>query len=278
MFGYIKPMISELKVREYELYKSMYCGLCRAMGKHICQSQRFTLSYDIVFLALVRTALTNEKIHIEKRRCAVHPIKKKNSASVPNTLRYCSQAAAILTYYNLKDDIEDKSSAPKIKYKLMLPHAKRFIKKANDKELEQKIKMHLNELADCEKANSSLDKSADCFAKLLGKVFCHNIYDIDIARYAYETGYHIGRWIYIIDASDDISEDRKNGAYNPLKRYDDIPYDMLKISATLELSQAKASIDSADIKNNALKAIIDNIITLGMPEIQDKILKEKSKE
>ena len=117
MFGYIKPMTEELKVRENELYKSVYCGLCSAMGEHICTSNRLTLSYDIVFLALVRCCVTGENIHIEKKRCMAHPLKPRNRAYIPETLRYCARVSALLTYYNVRDDIEDGG---KLKSKLLL--------------------------------------------------------------------------------------------------------------------------------------------------------------
>ena len=55
MFGYVRTMDSELKVKEHELYKATYCGLCRSMGEVCGGSSRLTLSYDGVFLSLLRT-------------------------------------------------------------------------------------------------------------------------------------------------------------------------------------------------------------------------------
>ncbi len=268
MFGYIKPMTEELKVKEHELYKSVYCGLCRAMGEHICTSNRLTLSYDIVFLALVRAALTDEKIHVEKRRCPVHPIKKRNHAFIPETLKYCAGVSAILTYYNIQDDIKDSKS---IKPRLLLPSAKKYLRKAGLPELGERISGYLNELSNLEKDGGSLDRNAECFGKLLGEVFAYDT----VSSAAYETGYHVGKWIYIIDAADDYEKDKKSGEYNPLWSYETLPREALRVTATLELSYAHSAFERAEVKNEVLKSIINNILTLGMPRVQDKILGEK---
>lgn len=275
MFGYVKPMTSELKVREYELYKSIYCGLCRAMGENICYSQRFTLSYDILFLALVRIALTNESIHVEKRRCPVHPIEKRNHAFVPKALKYSSQAAAILTYFNVADDIEDSKGSKKLKYKALLPWATRFVKKANDPELTEKCREYLKELSALEKEGGSLDKNADCFGSVLGCIFARDIKEKAYNEAAYNIGFHTGRWIYIIDAADDFEKDKNKGEYNPLSAFEKRPDEFLSLAATLELESAKNALDSVEIKNKPIYEIINNILTLGMPEAQDKIFKEK---
>ncbi len=268
MFGYIKPMAEELKVKEHELYKSVYCGLCSAMGEHICTSNRLTLSYDIVFLALVRCCVTGENIHIAKKRCMAHPLKPRNRAYIPETLRYCARVSALLTYYNVKDDIEDSGS---LKAKLMLPSAKRYMKKADMPSISEIIKKRLAELSALEKGDGSLDRNADCFGSLLGDIFA---YGLDSAE-LYNLGYHIGRWIYITDAADDFEKDKKAGEYNPLSAYDTLPREALNISSTLELEAAYNAFGRLEHKNKVLKAIIENILTLGMPSVSDRITGEK---
>ncbi len=264
MFGYIKPMTEELKVKEHELYKSIYCGLCSAMGEHICTSNRLTLSYDIVFLALVRCCITGENIHIEKKRCMVHPVKPRNRAYIPETLRYCARVSALLTYYNIKDDIEDGGN---LSSRLLLPSAKRYMKKADMPDLGDTIRTHLDELSSLEKKEGSLDRNADCFGRLLGEVFA---YGLDCAE-LYNFGYHIGKWIYIIDAADDFEKDKKAGEYNPLSEYDSLPREVLNITCTLELEAAYNSFNRTDTCNQVLKAIIENILTLGMPKVCNEI-------
>lgn len=272
MFGYIKPMVSELKVRENELYKSIYCGLCGAMGENICHSQRFTLSYDIVFLALARVAFTGESIHVEKKRCMVHPIKKRNRSFIPDTLKYCSQCAAVLTYFNIIDDINDSN-----KHKMLLPWAKKFLKKANVPDIRTKCEAYLNELSVLEKSSGSPDANADCFGRLLDFIFSNGLEDEKVKAAASQIGYHCGKWIYLIDACDDFEKDKKSGEYNPFSRYNELPREQLLVALTLELADAKKALDSIEVKNEAVHSILTNILTLGMPEVQDKIFKEKEK-
>ena len=64
MYGYVRTHAPELKVRQQEYYRAVYCGLCRTMGKCTGQCSRMTLSYDFTFFALVRMALTGERIEV----------------------------------------------------------------------------------------------------------------------------------------------------------------------------------------------------------------------
>ncbi len=275
MFGYIKPMTGELRVREHELYKSIYCGLCRAMGEHICTSNRLTLSYDIVFLALVRTAFTDEKIHVEKGRCLIHPLKRRNIAFVPSSLEYCSRVSAVLTYYNVLDDINDKKGFATLKYKLVLPKLRSYAKKADMGELEKTVYRYLCELADSEAECAGIDRNAECFGKLLAEIFAYGLNDSDMIRAAYDMGFHLGKWIYMIDAADDFEKDKRSGEYNPLSAFEQLPKEILSTACTLELAEAWNAFDSVKINNKALYSIVENILRLGMPETQDSIFKEK---
>ena len=79
MFGYIKPYTPDLLVREHELYRAVYCGLCRAMSHNTGCMSCMALSYDFVFLATVRMVAEGNRPKAEYRRCLVHPIKKRPS-------------------------------------------------------------------------------------------------------------------------------------------------------------------------------------------------------
>ena len=53
MFGYLQVDKAELKVREWEAYKSVYCGLCRQMGRDYSFLSRLALSYDCTYYAML---------------------------------------------------------------------------------------------------------------------------------------------------------------------------------------------------------------------------------
>lgn len=80
MFGYIRPVESELLVKEYEFYRAVYCSLCKTGGRRVSRFSRFFLNYDFVFLALVRLALTREQVGTEKAFC---PYRRKRKPFSP---------------------------------------------------------------------------------------------------------------------------------------------------------------------------------------------------
>ena len=118
MFGYIKPLIPELRVKEHECWRAVYCGLCRCMGKHICRDSTLALSYDAAFLALARLAAANERGEFKSRRCALHPVKKRPSLESCDSLRYAASACALLAYYRLADNARDEGG---LRSKLLMP-------------------------------------------------------------------------------------------------------------------------------------------------------------
>ena len=157
MFGYIRPKNAELKVRESEYYRAVYCGLCHAMRHVTGAFSRVTLSYDFVFLAIVRMGLIGEVPAFEQKRCFVHPTRKRPTACENETLRYCAGAAALLSYGKCRDDLHDETGLRRLGAWLLLPflaHARRrALKKiAGLSALEEQIAACLAEIAAIEAA------------------------------------------------------------------------------------------------------------------------------
>ena len=130
MFGYVRAHNAELKVKEYEAYRGVYCGLCRSMGKCTGQCSRMTLSFDFAFLALLRICFSGERVEFESRRCIAHPLKKRSMMKRTATLEYCARAAAILNYHKIKDDLSDERGVKKLKAMLVYPFVAHSRKKA----------------------------------------------------------------------------------------------------------------------------------------------------
>ena len=101
MYGYLRTHVPELKVRQQEYYRAVYCGLCRTMGQCTGQCSRMTLSYDFTLFALVRMALTGETVTVRSRRCIAHPLRKRPMADPNPTLRICAHASAILAHHKV---------------------------------------------------------------------------------------------------------------------------------------------------------------------------------
>lgn len=219
MFGYIRPLVGEMKVRENEMFRAVYCGLCRSMGKHTGCTSRMTLSYDFVFLAIFRAALTDTVFIPEAHRCAVHPLKKRAMAQDNDVLRYCARAAALLTHAKLQDDLRDEHGVHLLAAHTLRPAASGMRRRVRDLDaLESCITDHLCRLSDLERAQcDSIDETAACFGALLGDICAWELDGLP-ARIAREAGEATGRFIYITDAADDAPDDAAKGRYNPLLR------------------------------------------------------------
>ena len=267
MFGYVKPDSGELKVKEYELYKSFYCGLCRRMGKCVCRDSSLTLSYDIVFLALIRAALEDDVKSVSPVRCIAHPIKKRTAVDGCPSLDYSARAGSLLACYNIFDDVRDKKGLRRLGAASLLPYAKKLRKRADLSELDAVVSKKLEELSQLEKnGDTSLDQAADVFGELLGEVFCHRLDNPKKSRVAYEAGYHTGRYIYIIDAADDLESDLKTGSYNSLAKEECIEdsADKLRTSLRLELEAIAVAVELIEFSDDGIKHIVENIIYSGM--------------
>lgn len=284
MFGYVKVKHEELRVKEYEFYKGAYCGLCHAMGKCTGQCSRMTLSYDFVFLTLVRLAFTDIKPEFEQKRCFVHPLKKRNSMIKNPVLDYCSEAAAILNYHKISDDLADEKGFKRLKARLIYPFVSHSRKKALKRraelsELDAAVADHLKRLGDAERSDRlGVDAPAELFGDLLGDIIAFGLNKKD-ARIAFQIGKQIGAWIYIADAIDDMAEDMKRDRYNPfIKLYNGrLPepreLELIADAVKNRLYSAEAALDLLDIENNMIKNIIDNVLYLGIPQKTDNIIK-----
>ncbi|MBE6694096.1 MAG: hypothetical protein E7589_04960 [Ruminococcaceae bacterium] len=287
MYGYIRAHRPELRLREDEYYRAVYCGLCSTMGKCTGQCSRMTLSYDFTFLALVRMALSGERPRLEKRRCAVHPLKKRSMAHPSPELEYCAVAAAILGYYKLLDDKNDEKGTKRLRARLLKPAFSSFRKKALRRgahlgdlnALENKVIRSLDELAEIEKQKlPSVDIPADTFGRLMSDILSFGLTGT-AHKLATDIGSHLGRWIYIVDAVDDFDEDVKKDRYNPFSclygagEFTPERREAVKVALLNELCEAEGAFDLLDITDSPdLTGIIDNIRYIGLPSVADGVL------
>ena len=284
MFGYVKVSSGELKVKEYEFYRGTYCGLCRSMGKCTGQCSRMTLSYDFVFLALVRLAVSDTTTEFEQKRCLAHPLKKRNSMIRNEVLEYCSKTAAILNYQKVRDDLSDEKGFKKLRARLALPLVAHARKKAIKKDpslasLDVAVADELKNLATLEADTASgVDAPADSFGRLLGQIMSFGL-DGAEKRIAYEIGRGVGGWIYIADAIDDIKSDESKGRYNPiLKLYggripDDRELELISDAIKNRLFGAEGAFDLLDEEREMINNIVANILFLGIPDTTERIIK-----
>lgn len=276
MFGYVRPYVPDLRVREHELYRAVYCGLCQSMGKHTGCASSFTLSYDFVFLAAVRMVLEGVPYSACPRRCGAHPLKKRAILQDNTALEYCARAAALLTEAKIADDIQDANGIA-LRSRMVHPAAKRMCKKAfpggdspRDAIWQALERLHALEQAQC----PSLDDTADCFGALLSDVFSWGLTGA-AQKIAAQIGLTVGRFVYVLDAADDREQDQQNNNYNPLNI---APIDpaALSVAVRLDLSKLEAAVNLLDFTGRSeLQGITENILYKGMPLEADRVFQGK---
>ena len=109
MFGYITPLKSELKVREFEVYSAYYCAVCRAVKSRYGELPRLLLSYDAAFIAMLGDALQAEgqEPGFNTFRCFNNPLRKRNEVLPSPAIDYAADVMVLLGHCGLKDKKDD---------------------------------------------------------------------------------------------------------------------------------------------------------------------------
>ncbi len=277
MFGYIRACKPEMRIKEYELYKAVYCSLCKEMGKTYGIFSRFTLSYDFTFYALLNMALKTDCCSIQQKACTCNPLKKCQYLSDLNDTKMPAAASMILCYYKILDNINDEKGIKKLKYVF----AKLFISSAYKKAarlyptLDNIVLAYIENQNTIEKAKcDNIDMAAEPTAKCLAEMF-KLISDDEMNKRCLERlGYSVGRYIYVLDAAVDLEDDIKLDRYNPLIAMNEQgKYSKEFIEGQLNICayEAAKAFELLDIKK--FKNILDNLIYLGLQDTLKKELK-----
>lgn len=278
MFGYIRIDKGELKIKDYETYRAVYCSLCKQLGKDYSVFSRFLLNYDCTFLALFTIANQSECPAFKKGRCRFNPCKACNYCQGSNVALSKSAALVVLmSYYKLIDNIRDGSFFKKIAFTLLRPFFAVWKNKAKRRypEYFKACEQMYTEQVNAENNNAGIDEAAEPTAKLLEFVFSDIAYS-DKIRPAFEQfGYHLGKWIYLMDAACDIDDDIKHKSFNPL-------YNKLGVSQSESAEYADALLSHSVylltsaymlIDKKRFKDILDNIVLIGLIKKQKELLR-----
>ena len=272
MFGYVKPVVSELLVKEHEFYKATYCGICRSMKAHTGALSCATITYDSVFLALVRMAyIPDEALGSRRGRCIAHPMKKRPMLLDNAAIEYTARAFAVLSYYKMQDDLSDESFGKRVAVGMARPVVAGARRRADKSALEELCRDKLRAIAELEAAGCrSVDEPAELFGELLGGIFAEGLSGED-AIVTMQVGYHLGKFIYAADAAEDYDEDRRLGRYNPfVLLYDGAELTAenrasIKCALLLECRNLAAAINLVPFGNKVtVENIVRNIIYEGL--------------
>ena len=280
MFGYVKPREGDLLVREWEFYRAAYCGLCRRMKAKTGALSTCSLSYDFVFYALCGMQVLDGNVSLRTCRCAAHPCRGRTCLGENAALDLAARGAAVLSYEKLRDDRQDERGWRRFLAALALPSFRRAAKKADLPLLQEEAEELLRELSQIEKERTpSLDAPADLFGKMLACLFLTEAPE-EHRPTLRAIGYHLGKFIYILDALDDEKEDRRRGSYNPfvllypdgMTREDE---EAAKIGLLLELESLGDAVEDLPEGSVHVKNIIQNTVYLGLPDRMDAVLRER---
>ncbi|MBQ8731248.1 MAG: hypothetical protein IJY82_00270 [Oscillospiraceae bacterium] len=288
MFGYVTPFKPELKIREYETYQAVYCGLCRQLGRVFGFLGRATLSYDFTFLALMQLGLSDRCTGFTKCHCFLCPAKKVGRCADGDALTYPASAAMLMLCHKLRDDLSDQRGLKKLPPALLLPFAKRHAKKAARlyPALAAELECHLSRQREIEASNPSADLAADPSAQAVAALFEQIGTFGEEKRTLRRLGYLLGRWIYFMDAADDLEKDLRSGSFNPLALRAGLsvgasPQELAAVrkeaEATLNLTAGEISNLFEELELKRFKPILANCIYLGLPARKDEVLQNKKR-
>ena len=216
MFGYVRPSVQDLPEGELDRFRTMYCGLCHTLSQRYGQAARFILNYDFTYLAILLSDGTAGKENAG--RCYTSPIKKRPYLESTAAMELAADESVILAYWQLRDGVEDHAWASGLKYRA----GARLLESAYRKAaafrpaFDQAVRRQLQMLSALEKEKDpSMDKAADTFAVLLSSA-AEGVEEPVRRRVLEQILYHLGRWVYLIDAADDLKKDAESGNYNPV--------------------------------------------------------------
>lgn len=214
MFGYIIFNKPELKFREFDEYRACYCGICRQLKQNSGRKGQFALNYDVTFLSMLLTGLYEPVCTERKIRCMIHPFKKRNIMENEFSV-YSADMGLLLMYYKCIDDWKDEKKLFRYIYAGLI---RKKVCRIKDKYPEKcgNIEKLLNTLSEYENSGvCNIDMVSGCFGNIMSELF---EYKDDIWKDTLRNlGFYMGKYIYLMDAYDDIMDDIKNGSYNILR-------------------------------------------------------------
>jgi len=263
MFGYINVNKKELSEENQKIYQAYYCGLCQRLRENCGKRGQILLSYDMTFLELLLTGLYEPEEQDKKFTCMVHPTKKQTS--IENEISdYCAAVNVMLAYHNLMDDWKDEKKHSRVYLANMICDSYQNFANQYPRQAEA-IETYMERLAEYERnKESNIDLVAGLTGEMLGEVFAWK--EDEWYKELKTLGYYMGKFIYLMDAYEDIDKDEKKDGYNPLRMLrKDNPKDfetLTRLMMTSMMSECAKSFERLPILLHA--DILRNILYSGV--------------
>lgn len=276
MFGYININRAEMSEEDMKIYQSYYCGLCQILRKNSGIRGQMLLNYDMTFLIVLLSGLYELEDHEKEFVCAIHPGKKK-LARVNEATQYAAKMNVILAYHNLEDDWRDDRAYAKCAISQIIRKDYLKIVREYPRQAEA-LEKYMHRLIDLEQTKeTNLDLVAGITGEMLGEIFA---WKEDIwAEELRCLGFYLGKFIYLMDAYEDLEKDEKGGKYNPfldLQKENPKDYETIsKLILTSMMSECSKSFERLPVLQNA--DIIRNILYSGVWSKYEYIQLKKKK-
>lgn len=285
MIGYIKAFKPEMTFREFETYKAVYCSLCKTLGRKYGVLSRLMLSYDFTFLSIIYMSLSGERAEYETRKCVCNPLKKCSFCVSGETERdFAAAVTVMLCEYKIRDNIEDEGFFKALPFRVIYPYFKKRRKKAaalyptlagavDEYKLSQReVQEHFS---------GSVDAAAEPSAVAIGKIFEMCSAEPSLKRVLYRFGYCLGKWIYLLDAGEDLKEDIEKRRFNPLiskfaeaesRGKSEKEFAAEYITPNLKICEVECQKAFELLGTEKYRTIIQNILYLGLANTRQNVL------
>ncbi len=272
MYGYITVHQSELKFREYDEYRAAYCGLCQSLHTRYGRIGQMTLSFDMTFLTLLLSALYEAEETKSAARCILHPLRKRNKVKTVFS-DYAADMSILLAFYKMKDDKEDEKKisgalGTKVLGKKAEEVAHRYPRQRNciQREMEELRRLELH-------GETNLDLTSGTFGRIVAEIFDYKtgVWSENLR----EMGFYLGKFIYIMDAYEDIYKDIKKRNYNPFAhRVTDAAWEE-EVRGILEMMMASATRAFERLPILEHTGVLRNILYAGVWEKYEMIRRKR---
>lgn len=275
MFGYVRPEKELLLMRDFNRYRSIYCGLCKTIKERYGNLPRLTVTYDMTFLATLLLSLSREDSEIVREGCLLNPMTKKAISKNHPALDFAADGSIILAYYSALDNAQDEKPVKGRFQSLLLKRSGEKVRRLHP-ELSVKIEVILQELSEIEKGDYD-PAAADIFGRLLAEVFAEGARLLDhpdrelLIRVLPDVGFALGKWIYLLDAFDDREDDLHNKQWNPLLKFSE-PDSRNFVEESLRECEEEIDRLLALLPYQRDGVIIGNIATIGLPGTRERVL------
>jgi len=275
MFGYVRPEKELLLMRDFNRYRSIYCGLCKTIKERYGNLPRLTVTYDMTFLATLLLSLSREDSEIVREGCLLNPMTKKAISKNHPALDFAADGSIILAYYSALDNAQDEKPVKGRFQSLLLKRSGEKVRRLHP-ELSVKIEVILQELSEIEKGDYD-PAAADIFGRLLAEVFTEGARILDhpdrelLIRVLPDVGFALGKWIYLLDAFDDREDDLHNKQWNPLLKFSE-PDSRNFVEEILRECEEEVDRLLALLPYQRDGVIIGNIATIGLPGTRERVL------